>query len=332
MWGLQQITDLVPAQAETLLNQAAASARTAADIAASSQIPQPRLPTPSPVPRPNILKSSEQQAGSQGTWSSHDSRQQSTQSVQNTAGDLYASSERGMVRTAGHARINRRQQAALRSGLLRLSPPEGQTQFGSAAAVLEPPNTVPPSCSPALSASSTQSSPCDSERPSTQLPNPHVPTSTQQSPDAHAAISESCAGVDPSSANEQQRASSHTSSSQATAAPNSLDLEDVTVSGGLGTRSGKDRAAAAPSRAESGRLGTPDQGPQRVIRGRTPRRALAAERAANAERQNSGVEAGPSGRVMPDFSSLSSDQQRASHFHSCVLQFTMCVAKIGPFV
>lgn len=312
MWGLHQITDLVPAQAEALLSQAAASASTAAGITASSQIPQPRLPTPSPVPRPHIHKSSEQQPGSQGMGSSH-SKQQSMQSVQKTAGDLYASSERGMVRTAGHARINRRQQTALRSGLLRLSPPEGQTQHSSAAAVLEPPNTDPSSSSPAVSTSLNHRSLCNSERQSTQLPNSQVPTSTQQSSDAHAALLDSDANVDSSSASRQQRASLHTSSSQAGAAPNSLDLNEVTLSGDVEAHSSKDRAVAAASGADSGRLRTPDQRPPRVIRGRTPRRALAAELAAKAERQDSGVEAGPSGRVMPDFFALSSDQQRVSH-------------------
>ena len=320
MWGLQQITDLVPAQAETLLSQAAASARTAADVAASSQIPQPRLPTPGPVPRPNILKTSEQQASSQGTGSSHDSRQLSMQGVQSTAGDLYASSERGMVRTAGHARINRRQQKALQSGLLRLSPPERQTQYGSAAAVLEPPNTDPSSYSPALSASSTQSSPCDSKSQSTQPPHPQVPTSGQQSSDAHGAPSHPNAAADSSSASGQQTASSHTSPSQAGDTPHSPDSEEVTVSRVPDAHSRKDRA-------ESGRFGTPERGTQRVIRGRTPRRALAAEIAAKAERQKSGVEAGPSGRVTPDFSSLSSEQQRVSCSHKFVRQFMICVAK-----
>ena len=314
MWGLQQITDLVPAQAEALLSQAAASARTAAGIAASSQIPQPRLPAPGPVPRPNVVRASEQQASSQGTESSHDNRQHSMQSVQNTAGDLYASSERGMVRTAGHARINRRQQKALQSGLLQLSPLERQTQYGSAAAVLEPHSTLPSSSeAPALSGSSTQSSPCDSRSQSTQPPNPQAPTSGQQPPDAHAAVPYSNGDVHSTRASGQQTPSSQTSSSQAGAAPNSPDVKEVIVSGVPDSRSGKDKAAASARGEESGRLGTPDQGRQRVIRGRTPRRALAAEMAAKAERQNSGVQAGSSGRVTPDFSSLSSEQQRVSH-------------------
>ena len=333
MWGLQQITDLVPAQAETLLSQAAASARTAAGIAASSQIPQPRLPTPSPVPRPSILNASGQQVGSQGTEPSPDSRQQSMQSVQNTVGDLYASSERGMVRTAGHARINRRQQKALRSGLLRLSPPEGQRQHGSATAVLEPPNTVPTSpSSPALSASSTQSQSHDSKSQSTRTLDTQVPASPQQLSDAHASLSESFANADSRSASRKPRGSSHTSSSQTGAAPNSPDLEDVTRSGVLDPHSGKDSAVAAARRAEPGRLGTLDQCTQRIIRGRTPRRALAAEMAAKAERQKSGIEAGPSGRVTPDFSFLSSDQQRVSHSHFCPWQFMMCMAKMASVV
>ena len=313
LWGLQQITDLAPIQAETLLSQAAASARTAADIATSSQIPQPCLPTPSPVPRPTILNTSEQQAGSQGSESGRGSRQQSMQSVQNTAGDLYASSERGMVRTAGRARINRRQQKALRSGLLRLSPPEGQTQYRSATAVLEAPSKVPYfSSSPALSASPNQS-PRNSQSQSPQPLDTQVPASTEQPSDAHAAPSKSSANVDSSSASGHLRGSSHISSSQAGAASQSPDLEEVTASGLPDPDTGKDRSATAARGAESGRLGTPDRFTQRVIRGRTPRRALAAEMAAKAERQKSSGEAGPSRRITPDFSSLSSDQQGVSH-------------------
>lgn len=306
MWGLQQITDLVPAQAETLLSHAAASARSAADVAASSQFPQPRLPTPSPVPRPNVLRPSEQQHGSQGTDSSLDSRQHSMQSVQNTAGDLYASSERGMVRTAGHARINRRQQTALRSGLLRLSPPVQQTQYGSAAAVLEPPKTDPSSSSPpSPSASSAQSSPHDHQPESAPQPaTSQVSSSRQQSSEAHASLVHTDTGSDSISASRPQTSASHGG------AASNRPQAQVTGSGATVPGSSKGRALGDAEGAESGSPKDPDQGRQGVIRGRAPRRALAA---AKAEKQNSGAKAGPSGRVTPDLSSLSSDQQRVSH-------------------
>ena len=305
MWGLQQITDLVPAQAETLLSQAAASARSAADAAASSQFPQPRLPTPSPMPRPNVLRPTEQRRGPQGVDSSHDSRQQSMQSVQNTAGDLYASSERGMVRTAGHARINRRQQTALRSGLLRLSPPVRQTQYGSAAAVLEPPKTDPSSSSspPYPSASSAQSSPRDHQAESPPQPaTSQVSTSRQQL--SHASLAHTDTDSESISSSRPQ-----TSSSQGGAASHRPHSQDP-GSGATGPHGSQGRAVGSAEGADAGRPNDPDQGRQGVIRGRAPRRALAA---AKAERQNSGGKAGPSGRVTPDLSSLSSDQQRVSH-------------------
>ena len=293
MWGLQQMTDLVPAQAETLLNQAAASVRTAADIAASSDIPRPRLPTASPVPRPNLLRPSDQQASPQDTGSSHDSRQQSMQNVQKTPGDLYASSERGMVRTAGRPRINSRQQKALRSGLLRLSSPIRQAHYGGAAAVLEPPRTLPSSSSPPVhSAALAQSIPGDNKPQSAQSANSSLSSSEQQSHD-HAALSNLGPDVDSSAANRHLDTSLEASPSQSRATSDSPDSESTS------SQAGSHRAV--------------DQGFQRVIRGRTPRRALAAEMAAKAERQNSGAKAGPSGRVTPDFSFLSLDQQRVSH-------------------
>ncbi len=127
IWGLQQVTDLVPVQAETLLSQAMAGIKTAAEIAAATpDAPQPRLPHPSPVPRPMLSTSSQersQQADSAATASATSVQSEQQQSVQSVAGDLYAHSERGMVRAAAQARINPRQQKALQSGLLRLSPP-----------------------------------------------------------------------------------------------------------------------------------------------------------------------------------------------------------------
>ncbi|KAL0045856.1 hypothetical protein WJX82_006850 [Trebouxia sp. C0006] len=67
IWGLQQVTDLVPVQAETLLSQAVAGIKTAAEIAAATpDVPQPRLPHPSPVPRPMLSTSSQERAAGDG--------------------------------------------------------------------------------------------------------------------------------------------------------------------------------------------------------------------------------------------------------------------------
>lgn len=295
MWGLQHVTDLIPSQAETLLSQAAASVKTVADIAASSDLPHPQLPTPGPVPRPSLLDSPEQQVDAPCMGSSRDYVQQSMQSVQVTAGDLYASPERGMVRTAGHASISRRQQKALRSGLLRLSPPVRQRRCDAAAAVLEPPTTLPPSPSlPAPSAPLEQSSsPCNKS----QSPAAQVCKSGWKSSDDHAVLPNSHAAG--------------SSSSNAAPGHQSTSSQPGTVSRGPDAEAGSDSPAdAAGGRGDPGKLHPPDQGFQRVIRGRLPRKALAAELAAKAERQGSGVKAGPSGRPIPDFSSLSSDQQR----------------------
>lgn len=290
MWGLQHVTDLIPAQAETLLSQAAASVRTAADIAASSDLPHPQLPTPGPVPRPNLLGSPDQEANSQGP--SRDSMQQSMQSVQTTAGDLYASVERGMVRTPGHARISSRHQKALRSGLLRLSPRVRQTPYGSAAAVLEPPRTLPPPpAPPTSSATSLRSRTPDNRSQAAQSATAQIPKSDDLS------LEDSNSAKARPSASALRGAALHSP-------------ESASVDSQAGGNSPADAAAARG--AGWGKPEPPAQGFQKVIRGRLPRRALAAEMAAKAERQGSGVKAGPSGRVTPDFSSLSSDQQRVS--------------------
>lgn len=298
MWGLQQITDLIPAQAETLLSQAAASVKTAADIAASSEVPQPRLPAPSPVPRPNLLKSNEE-ATSQGSASADDSGQQSAQSMQSvhqTAGDLYASSERGMVRTAGRARINSRQQKALQSGLLRLTSPTRQKRGN--AAVLEPPETLPTrSSAPSLSASSTDNNAQSSASASASASASDF--RSRQKPDDQAASSASESGSNQS--------------------PASVNLNNLPQPPSLSSKAASHSSSAGIERAgvaeeTTGKLGTAGKGPQRVIRGRAPRRALAAEMAAKAERQSSGGKAGPSTRLCPDYSFLSSDQQRVSRF------------------
>ncbi|KAL3147107.1 hypothetical protein ABBQ38_015063 [Trebouxia sp. C0009 RCD-2024] len=306
MWGLQLVTDLIPSQAETLLSQAAASVKTAADIAASSDFPHPQLPTPGPVPRPSLLDSPDQQVDSTGTGSSRDYVQQSVQSVQITAGDLYASPERGMVRTAGHASISRRQQKALQSGLLRLSPPLRQRRYDSTAAVLEPPKTLPPSPPlPAVSAAPQQSSSPDN---TSQSAAAQVFKPGRQSSDDHAALPNSHAA--------------ETSSSNAAPEHQSASSQPGAVSHGPGAEAGRDSSAdAAGGMGEAGKLHPPDQGFQRVIRGRLPRKALAAELAAKAERQSSGVKAGPSGRPIPDFSSLSSDQQRVRQLVKTVQPF-----------
>ena len=302
MWGLQQITDLVPAQAETLLSQAAARVKTAAEIAASSELPQPRLPASSPVPRPSLLKSSEEPT-SQGSGSADDSRQQSAQSmhsVQQTAGDLYASSERGMVRTAGRARINSRQQKALQSGLLRLTSPARHKRGNSALAVLDP-ETLPAS-SPA------------SSRPASSAQSNSTDNNAQPAASASALAS---ASTSASAFRSRQRSNNQ-------AAPSGSDSSQPPVGSNFSTlpqpSSPTSRAASHSSSPDSHRTeettDRPDAAgnrPQRVIRGRAPRRALAAEMAAKAERQSSGSKAGPSSRLGPDYSFLSSDQQRVSH-------------------
>ena len=312
IWGLQQITDLVPAQAEVLLNKAAASVRTAADIAASSELPQPHLPTPGPVPRP-VLQPSGQEASTSNP--AGDSRQQS---VQDMPGDLYASSERGMVRTAGQARINSRQQKALQSGLLRLSSPQRLGKQGNAMALLDRPDTVQSTSSaPALPDSLLQRSSQDASSRSASTP-PSIRESTLASKQLVSDRKDGPASAKSASISSLRRSSKtlpRLSSRQRTAEPGSESAS---------SSSSGDTAAQAAAEGRARTDATAGKGVQRVIRGRAPRQALAA---AKGERQMAGSNAGPSGRSTPDYSFLSSDQQRVSQLvllstHVCFLSVT----------
>ena len=292
IWGLQQVTDLVPVQAETLLSQAMAGIKTAAEIAAATpDAPQPRLPPPSPVPRSVLSTSSEelsQQAAPDSAAAAPATSVQSEQqqSVQSVAGDLYAHSERGMVRAAAQARINPRQQKALQSGLLRLSPSVQQRKSSgrrSTAAVLEPPEVATSSFGP------SQSSPSASASAS---PSASVPPSVLKSHDGIVLLLSRS-----SDANSHQ---SQSSTSSARPAPQSPEA-DSTQSSARAVPDNADPASSGPRAASDG--------PVRVIRGRAPRQALAAKKA-NAERQKSGSKAGSSGRANADYSFLSADQQQ----------------------
>ncbi len=301
IWGLQQVTDLVPVQAETLLSQAMAGIKNAAEVAAATpDAPQPRLPPPSPVPRPVLStpsKERSQQADSAATAPATLVQSDQQQNVQSVAGDLYAHSERGMVRAAAQARINPRQQKALQSGLLRLSPSTQQRKssgWRSTAAVLEPPEVASPSSGP------SQFSP--SASPSASGP----PSLLKSHDDIILPVSRS------SNANNQSLYQSQSSTSSAR--PASLSPEaDSTQSSARAVLGNAEPASGSPRAA--------GDGPVRVIRGRAPRQALAAKKA-NAERQKSGSKAGPSGRATADYSFLSADQQQvrcASHLASDII-------------
>ena len=309
IWGLQQVTDLVPVQAETLLSQAMAGIKTAAEIAAATpDAPQPRLPPPSPVPRPVLSTSSEersQQAApdSAATAPATSVQSEQQQSMQSVAGDLYAHSARGMVRAAAQARINPRQQKALQSGLLRLSPSVQQRKSSgrrSAAAVLEPLEVATSSFGPSQASASAS--------PSASVP----PSLLKSHDDIILPLSRS------SDANSQSLDQSQSSTSSA--GPASLSPEaDSTQSSARAVRGNAEPASSSPSAASDR--------PVRVIRGRAPRQALAAKKA-NAERQKSGNKAGPSGRVTADYSFLSADQQQvrcASHLVACLLWCSHCL-------
>lgn len=308
IWGLQQVTDLVPVQAEALLSQAMAGIKTAAEIAAATpDVPPPRLPPPSPVPRPMLSTSSEersQQAApdSIATAPTTSVQSEQQQSVQSVAGDLYAHSERGMVRAAAQARINARQQKALQSGLLRLSPSVQQRKSNgrrSAAAVLEPPEVATSSFGPSQSSRSAS--------PSASVP----PSLLKSHDDTILPLSRS------SNANSQSLDQSQSSTSSAGPASHAPEADST-----------ESRARAVPGSAErplhcwnaSSSPGAASDGPVRVIRGRAPRQALAAKKA-NAERQKSGSKAGPSGRVTADYSFLSADQQQVRQLVKTVLPF-----------
>ena len=305
IWGLQQVTDLVPFQADTLMSQAMASIKTATDIAtASSAAPEPHLPAPGPVPRPTLSPPSDQQShDTKGVSSVHTTSNQTEaqQSVQSVAGDLYAHSEHGMVRAAAQARINSRQQKALQSGLLRLSAPAQQKKSEgqrSAAAVLDPPKTAAPPSASATdypSASSQSRSPVSSTQPQPML----------RSQDDHiGATSANC--------------SSTTSSS--------LDNPDEGGPQLSRAVTGSPRAVSSSAQGNTGNAGADVHSPgpaanglARVIRGRAPRQALAAQQAAKSERQKSGSTAGPSGRTAPDYSFLTPDQQKVpQQYHQLV--------------
>ncbi len=302
IWGLQQVTDLVPVQAEAQLSQAMAGIKTAAEIAAATpDTPQPRLPSPSPVPRPMLSNSSQersQQADSAATAPATSVQSEQQQSVQSVAGDLYAHSERGMVRAAAQARINPRQQKALQSGLLRLSPSVQQRKSNgrrSTAAVLEPPEVASSSFGPSQSAPSASPSASSSAS---------VPPSLLRShDDSILPLSKS------SDANSHQSESSTSSPRPASHSPKA----DSTQSSARAIPGNAQPASSSPRAA--------GDGPVRVIRGRAPRQALAAKKA-NAERQKSGSKAGPSGRATADYSFLSADQQQvrcASHLASGII-------------
>ncbi|DBA73503.1 TPA: hypothetical protein ACH3X1_011529 [Trebouxia sp. C0004] len=301
IWGLQQVTDLVPVQAETLLSQAMAGIKTAAEIAAATpDAPQPRLPPPSPVPRPALsppFEERSQQAAldSAATAPATSVQDEQQQSVQSVAGDLYAHSERGMVRAAAQARINPRQQKALQSGLLRLSPSVQRKSSArrSTAAVLEPPEVATSSFGPSQSSASAP--------PSASVP----PSRLKSHDDIITPLSRS------SDANSQSLDQSQSSTSSAGPASHSPKADSTQSS-----------ARAIPGTAEPalGSSSAASDGPVRVIRGRAPRQALAAKKA-NAERQKSGSKAGPSGRVTADYSFLSADQQQVRQLVKTVLPF-----------
>jgi len=309
IWGLKQVTDLVPVQAETLLSQAMAGIKTAAEIAAATpDAPQPCLSPPSPVPRPALSTPSEersQQAApdSPATAPATSVQSEQQQSVQSVAGDLYAHSERGMVRAAAQARINPRQQKALQSGLLRLSPPVQQRKSSgrrSTAAVLEPPEVATSSFGP--SQSSASASPSASVPPALLKSHDDITLPLLRSNDA----------------NSQNLDHSQSSSSSAGPAFHSPEA-DSTQSSARAIASNAETASGSPSAASDG--------PVRVIRGRAPRQAVAAKKA-NAERQKSGSKAGPSGRVTADYSFLSADQQQvrcASDLVACLLRCSHCL-------
>lgn len=295
IWGLQQVTDLVPLQAETLLGQARAGIKTAADIAASSaEAPQLHLPTPGPVPRPTLSTSPHQQPQKPDMEGVLAAPAVPVDTQQSVVGDLYAHSEHGMVRTARQARINSRQQRALQSGLLQLSAPRHR----STAAVLEPPETAaPPSSSSVTHRSSSSAQTAASEGPS------HVSASRSDSQSQsllrphgdHATLPDSDSSLVSHHRLDQTAQTSSSSSGSAHHNPGA----DPTPSS---TKAISEAASTSPADASNI--------PGRVIRGRAPRQALAAQKAADAERQKSGSKAGPSGRATADYSFLSADQQR----------------------
>ena len=149
IWGLQQVIDLIPTQADSLFRQAQASIKLASQTADLSTSSVPHLPPAGTVPRPDVipkpadadpLQKSVSGAADRGQ-NLNTGSQEGRQSMRSVAGDLYAHPKHGVTRSPSHMTLNIRQQKALESGLLKLT--EAEQKGSSPTAVLNKPAGLP---------------------------------------------------------------------------------------------------------------------------------------------------------------------------------------------
>lgn len=321
IWGLQQVTDLVPSQADSLFRQAQANIKLATASADLSSF-APSLPQPAHVPRPYPTPASDTPTPQQSASNAAQQRASlpsDKQSVGSMAGDLYAHAEHGVTRSPRQAILNVRQQKALESGLLKLS--SSASRSSSSAAVLDrPPDTARQVSTPDVK----------SGTPNVQSAAPDIQSAAADT-DIHKSVAQggTAASVQPDKAapadadqgtaiQERINSNSQASSSSSQPPPKSASEADATpvppprgVWFALGPKADIAEQASPMQEVKT-------NGPKRVIRGRSARQALAAEAKA---RLASGNKASTSGRA-PDYSFLSSEQQQVRKLVHSVLPFS----------
>ena len=300
MWGLQQIIELAPTQAETLLNKAAASAKTAADIAAVD-MPEPHLPPSGPVPRPDLLPPVDQEGTSEDPDSDEERNRQYARSMQFTAGDLYATAERGMVRTPGKSRLSSRQKIFLQTGMMRFQAPPRQNEVANV--VSDASEYRFSTRYPTRVRSVVPKRPKPADTSPQQPASPELSPSAQQASDsrAEAASKDSLASLQPSNSDAPSQASASAQQTRAVSDSPGSETTGASQSSGLEA----DESEAAPKKKKM--QGRPSRKVYRAMKAAQAEAEAKAEEAAVAERQKSGSLASASGRLD---NILSPDQQR----------------------
>ena len=296
IWGLQGMTDLVPSQADSLFRQAQSNIKLATETADLGSYPTPYLPPAAPIPRPALTSPTDAATAdvsgqAQGIQSAHAEASQQClqgqQNVQSGGGDLYAHAEHGVTRSPGRAQLNVRQQQALESGLLRLSQPRSNSRDSNTATAVAEPASEPvqtslitPSVLSKSSSQSSSSSPAAAPSPPLAPPAPSaspVPQPDQlllerMSSNSEASSSSSALPAPPQSRQSDSGSSAADSSPSGTAprSPRGTWFRSETVIQSCNQQ--------PDSRA---------QGPKRVVRGRSARKALAAQAAADARAKSS---------------------------------------------